>query len=457
MFLPQQIGRDTKPGKLYRLQKIAGQGAAVNENTMKKVKYLIIGAGVAGLTAANMLSGEDYLVLEKESVPGGYCRTIRRGEYVWDYGGHFFHFSHPDLKARFQEIVASEEMVHRKKNTKIYYHGEYVDYPFQKNIHQLTKEEMIDCLYDLFEKPEKEQYDHFLDMLYGKFGKSITEKFLRPYNEKLYACDLRELDVDAMGRFFPYADVREIVRNMKAPEDNSYNQRFLYPKMGAAVFIGKLLEGIEETRLHLNETVRSINIRNRRLETDQGTYAYDFLISSVPLNEFTDLTGTDLSEVKSELSYNQVLVLNLGFDRAPKDKDIHWIYIPDREINFYRAGFYNNIIGTENLSMYIEIGYPMEISVSCQEIERQLTATLENLKNMGILDGHRLVDWQPVVMNPAYVHITQKGQQAVSALKEQIEKQGVFLIGRYGSWRYCSIEDCMVEAMEAAGRIAKRP
>ena len=33
-------------------------------------------------------------------------------------------------------------------------------------------------------------------MLYGKFGVSIVEKFLRPYNEKLYAVDLRKLDKD---------------------------------------------------------------------------------------------------------------------------------------------------------------------------------------------------------------------------------------------------------------------
>lgn len=39
-------------------------------------------------------------------------------------------------------------------------------------------------------------------MLYEKFGKNISEKFLVPYNEKLYACDLNMLDSDAMGRFF---------------------------------------------------------------------------------------------------------------------------------------------------------------------------------------------------------------------------------------------------------------
>ena len=50
-------------------------------------------------------------------------------------------------------------------------------------------------------------------MLYAKFGKSIADKFLIPYNEKLYACDLDTLDPDAMGRFFPYADKEEIINN----------------------------------------------------------------------------------------------------------------------------------------------------------------------------------------------------------------------------------------------------
>ena len=56
-----------------------------------KVKTLIIGAGVSGLAAAHALGG-DYLIVEKENEVGGYCRTIRKAGFVWDYAGHFFHF-----------------------------------------------------------------------------------------------------------------------------------------------------------------------------------------------------------------------------------------------------------------------------------------------------------------------------------------------------------------------------
>jgi len=416
---------------------------------MKKIKYLILGAGVSGLSFANFLKNNDFLIIEKESKAGGYCRTTRVGDYVWDYAGHFFHFSHPELKTRFQEITASDDTVFRVKNTKIYYKDCYIDYPFQKNIHQLTKEEMIDCLYDLYTKKEKDKYENFLDMLYGKFGQGITQKFLRPYNEKLYACDLNNLDVNAMGRFFPYADVKDIILNMKASDNNSYNQTFLYPKQGAEVFVEKLLQRIPANNIHYEEKIVSVDTLRKVVQTDKDTYAYNYLISSLPLNRFVEMCDDSVYTDQSLFSYNQVLVFNLGFDQPSIDTEIHWIYVPDNSINFYRAGFYNNIIGNEKLSMYIEIGYPKDYQITQQEIEMQLQLTLDNLRKMKIINEHKVVYYQSIVMDPAYVHITQSGQKKVDELKSVFEERDIYLLGRYGQWKYCSIEDCMVDSLDA--------
>lgn len=68
---------------------------------MKKVKYLIIGGGISGLSFARNVSKESYLIVEKEKSLGGLCRTRYKGEYVWDYAGHFFHFSNPRIKSFF--------------------------------------------------------------------------------------------------------------------------------------------------------------------------------------------------------------------------------------------------------------------------------------------------------------------------------------------------------------------
>ncbi len=41
---------------------------------------------------------EDYLVLEAEREIGGWCKTVKKDGFVWDYSGHFFHFKHPEIE-----------------------------------------------------------------------------------------------------------------------------------------------------------------------------------------------------------------------------------------------------------------------------------------------------------------------------------------------------------------------
>lgn len=413
---------------------------------MKQVKYLIIGAGISGLTAANYLK-KDYLLIEKENEPGGYCRTIHRGDYVWDYAGHFFHFKTDEFRRLFHENIPEQDIISQTKRTKILYKGQLVDYPFQTNIHQLEKQEFIDCLYDLFQRKEKTEYSDFLDMLYGKFGKSIVEKFLKPYNEKLYACDLHQLDKDAMGRFFPYADIPQIIANMKREQDSSYNSTFLYPRNGAGSFLDVLYRRLDATKVRLGCTLTRVDAERKLAYTDGGEeISFEYLINTAPLNHFLAMLGTDTAlELNGRLSYNKVLVFNLGFSKKSAFKE-HWIYVPDKDVNYYRIGFYDNILSTDKLSMYVEIGYPKDAAV---DTEQQLALTLENLKRCGIVtEDNSLIASSTILMDPAYVHIRRDTEAAIAEMKRSLAVSGIHTIGRYGGWTYCSMEDCMLEAKE---------
>ncbi|MBQ9012807.1 MAG: FAD-dependent oxidoreductase [Bacilli bacterium] len=419
-----------------------------------KTKHLIIGAGISGLTFANYAKG-DYLIVEKENEVGGYCRTIKRNGYVWDYAGHFFHFNTEEFKKKFVDQMPKEDIIYNDKCTKILYKNKFIDFPFQTNIHQLEKEEFIDCLYDLFNKEEKENYDNFLDMLYGKFGKSIVHKFLKPYNEKLYAVDLTKLDVDAMGRFFPYADKEAIIKNMKKSEVNSYNASFLYPKGGAASFIEILYNKLDKNKVLLNTSVTKLDLDKKEATLSNGEVVeYENLINTMPLNNFLKLIGNH-DELLNEMSYNKVLVFNLGFDKAsPLCKEEHWIYIPSKECNYYRAGFYNNILGDEKLSMYIEIGYNKDDKITDNMIEKQLDLTLKNLKESGIIDDSmKLVDHETIIMDPAYVHVSTETTKKIDNLKDEFKSKDIYTIGRYGAWIYNSMEDSMLKAKELAEKL----
>jgi protoporphyrinogen oxidase len=146
------------------------------------------------------------------------------------------------------------------------------------------------------------------------------------------------------------------------------------------------------------------------------------------------------------LSSNKVAVLNLGFDSGTDIKS-HWRYFPSKDVSFYRVGFYNNILGQDRMSLYIEIGLQSENTANESEIIR---TALEDLKKVGIIKDQLLVDGEFIVMDPAYVHITEKSEKAYKEWCEEYNPMGMYSIGRYGAWTYCSIEDNIIQARETA-------
>lgn len=409
---------------------------------------LIIGAGISGLTYA-AATGNDYQIIEAEDQIGGYCKTIYKDGFIWDYSGHFFHFQHSELRDYVMQHISPDEMLTVQKHTQILYKDRHVDFPFQMNIHQLEQEEFIDCLYDLFSIPEGATSDTFKQMLYAKFGRSIAEKFLIPYNSKLYATDLDRLDVDAMGRFFPYADKEQIVRNFRHPEGKSYNATFLYPKDGCIRIVNSVASHVDMSRVSLGERLLSIDPATHTAVTDKRTLRYDRLISSMPLPKLLDLCGIDYN--KDIYTWNKVLVFNLGFDTKGPEKRNCWMYIPESKYIFYRVGFYDNIIGQDRMSLYVEIGFAKDQAVG--DIDSLLKRTIEDLRAAAIVTDQHLVAEHHVLMDPAYVHITKHSEEDKVEKMALLAQKDIYSIGRYGEWKYCSLEDNMHDAFTLAERL----
>jgi protoporphyrinogen oxidase len=414
-----------------------------------EVDTLIIGAGISGLaTAAALGRNANLAVVERDAEPGGYCKTVKQSGFVWDYSGHFFHFKHPDIEAWLRQRMPGQEVRAITKKSFIRYAGRLIDFPFQKNIHQLPQTEFIDCLYDLYfakgqqgpaaPKAPASVETNFKEMLFARFGRSIAEKFLIPYNEKLYATDLATLDKDAMGRFFPHADLTDIIRNMKQPDNATYNATFTYPRGGAIEYVKALLTEVEPHQLKLSEAVTAIDVERRVAKTAKSEYRYRRVVSSIPFPRLLELCGRSAAE--GTFSWNQVQVFNLGFD-SKGPRNVHWIYYPDRALPFYRVGFYDNIFDTDRMSLYVEVGLGRD-----GRGRKSLEEVLEGLRRDGVLTGQKLLAHHEVVMDPAYVHITQASNAAVRELRSSLSAKEVHSIGRYGGWTYCSIEDNIVEA-----------
>ena len=415
----------------------------------ERADAVAIGAGVSGLAFANAYAPKGaVVVLEADAEIGGYCKTVARDGFVWDYSGHFFHFKHPDIEAWLRARMPGQDVRTVDKRSLIRYRGRDIDFPFQKNIHQLDQAEFVECLVDLFFRPGGDAPPaSFADMLYRRLGKAITDKFLRPYNEKLYATDLNRLDPGAMGRFFPHADIADIIANMRpGARDAGYNATFTYPAGGAIQYIHALARDLAPGTIATGEPAIAIDMAARTVTTPRRTIGFTHLVSSAPLPQLAAMCGVAHAPV---FTSNKVLVFNLGFD-AKGPRGVHWMYFPDPACVFYRVGWYDNILDGDRMSLYVEIGAPSDASF---DIDALRDRVLADLRREGIVTTQHLVAHHHVVLDPAYAHITRASLAETARLRAVLAASGIYSVGRYGGWTYCSIEDNIVETRQLAAAL----
>src|SRR5438067_5445339 len=97
---------------------------------METHSTLILGAGLTGLSCAYHLGGE-YLLVEKESEPGGIVRTRNRHNgFLCDGTGHWLHLRNPYMAELVQKLLAGQLVEHERKAV-IHMAGAFTPYPFQ--------------------------------------------------------------------------------------------------------------------------------------------------------------------------------------------------------------------------------------------------------------------------------------------------------------------------------------
>ena len=104
----------------------------------------ILGGGLAGLVLASRL--KDAEVLEAERRVGGLCRTLSAEGFTFDPHGSHILFSRKAEAMRFYEELLGDNICRRRRNTKVYYKGRYVKYPFENGLSELPIEDNVACL-----------------------------------------------------------------------------------------------------------------------------------------------------------------------------------------------------------------------------------------------------------------------------------------------------------------------
>jgi len=408
---------------------------------METVETLILGGGLSGLAFAYYHDSDDVTLVEQNDQLGGKLRTIHKDGFTWDHAGHFLYFFSDEIEQTITGIV-QDTLLERQMQSHILSDGNLVDYPFYENIHQLSRYDFIECLHDLYNRPDPD--GSFRGELESKFGTAICQRFFWPYNSKLYSCDLNKLSSQHMGENFSdptFEDVLSSIAEQKQPEATFY-----YPANGVYSVVEGLANQLAPGVVRTGEQVTDVDITRKEVTTTQTTYRYEQLVSTIPLDTFVSLED----EVEEgPLDANKILVLNVGFDRDT-DIESHWIYVPDKDVNFHRLGFYNNIFDQDRMSLFIEVGFNQSETI---DIESEYEEALQHLERLKFIDRHQPISKSTVVMDRGYCYITPSSVDYVDKVRTKLREHDVFLAGRYAEWKYTNIEETIARSKELANSI----
>ena len=316
-------------------------------------EFLVLGGGISGLMAARSLEdrGHEVALLERSPGLGGLTRTVQVDKYCFDYTGHFLHLRRYPSPADIPFAgLDNADWMRVDRRSVCYIADTFIPAPLQYNIGLLPEPERSRCIESYRNRPVMSggQNPTFRDYVIAGFGEYLADLFLIPQNEKTMAIALNELSASALKRFFPKPDEvlveAGIDQRPKAAEE--YNSSFWYPRQGG---IGQLPEGLARglKQGFLNHEVVSIDPHAHRLNCRNGQeFSWQHIVSSLPLKVLCHCVKDEtLHELAHDLSHSTTIAFNLGCYGETPDVlgGIHWVYVPDRSIPFYRVGLYSNI------------------------------------------------------------------------------------------------------------------
>lgn len=421
---------------------------------MKK-NIIVIGSGISGLSISRMLQDNFAVtVLEKGDQTGGLIKCKRiDGNLFHLVGGHVFNSKNQAVLEWFWGYFNQEkEFLKATRNAKILLDDEFIGYPIENFIYQLP-EENIECIVkDLLriaaEKTDPTSKNNFEFFLKESFGETLYNIYFGPYNTKLWNTDMGSIPLDWLNGKLPMPDISDILTNniLKKAEDKMVHSTFYYPvRDGSQFIIDRLAQGLD---IHLSYEITSIEYDNGVLSVNNRDRLSDCLIYSGDVRKLhsiihiADKALSDALETVKDLRSNGTSNVLCETD----DTDISWLYLPEKKFSAHRIIYTGNFSKTNNegsnrKTCVVEFAGKKDQNSMLEEI-KMLPGNLEPLES----------NFEP----DSYIIHQSDTRQKIHALKTQLAKYNIFLLGRFAEWEYYNMDKCIESAMELSGFLSEK-
>nr|WP_245249576.1 FAD-dependent oxidoreductase [Methanolinea mesophila] len=433
-----------------------------------------MGGGLTGVTLSRLLTetGDEVTVLEAASRIGGLCRSRTEQGFTFDAGGSHIIFSRDCEVLSFMVDALRGNRNERIRNTKIFYKGRYVKYPFENGLAGLPKDDLFFCINEFIktliaeEKGELAPPENFRDWIYFTFGKGIAECYMVPYNEKIWNFPVGKMSHHWVEGRVPRPPVEDVIKSAIGIETEGYTHQavFTYPVTGGIeAVIRAIAEPVRET-IRTNFPVRSVKREDDEWVIGDGDSEIraERLISTIPLQNLipalNDVPLTVAEAVKN-LKYNSVACIFIGI--RGEVPPYSWVYLPDPETGLMnRISFPSNyspgVAPEGHGSILAEITYNEGDAVSLMSDQDLISHVTLSLEKMGVIDRTRVVYSGVERQEFAYVVYDLDYQKNIRIIRDYFDRVGIDLVGRFSQFEYLNMDGCIRSAMNYAGNLACR-
>jgi protoporphyrinogen oxidase len=448
-------------------------------------KTIIIGAGPAGLTAANELLalGRSAEVYEKDAVVGGISRTAEYRGYRFDIGGHRFFTKVPAVQKLWEEVLG-EDFLERPRLSRIYYNDRFFDYPL-KPLNALRglgpiEAGRVGLSYLWAQWAPHPTENNFEEWVCNRFGRRLYEVFFKTYTEKVWGMPCTEISADWAAQRIKNLDLFKAVKNSLIGSVGDREvittliDRFHYPRLGPGMMWERLTARLREsgTPVHLETPAKLVHHRDSRItavtvEAPGGEgnreLPADHVISSMPLREllssFSPPPPAEILQAASRLLYRDFLTVVLIVKQEEVFPD-NWIYIHSPDVRVGRVQNFGSwspemVPDASTTSLGLEYFVQQGDDLWSSPDEALLELAARELAVLGLVSEKDVVDGTVVRMPKAYPVYDDAYKEVLALIRGYLAGfPNLQVIGRNGQHRYNNQDHSMVAGMLAARNVA---
>lgn len=404
-------------------------------------KIIVIGAGISGMSIANLLKDRyNVVILEKANRPGGMIKCDRvNGHLFHRTGGHVFNTKRKDVLNWFWEQFDREtEFIKADRNSVVSMaDGRIVAYPIENHAYQFSDDMMKRFIQDLISmaanKPKEPT--NFEEFLRSRFGETLYKEYFKPYNEKIWRRPLTNVPLSWLAGKLPMPTLEEIIyNNFNHIEEKQFvHSSFYYPKNNGSQFIADRLA--KDLNIRYNTDVKSIEKNENGWlvngeQCDKVIFCGNIkdlpiIVKNVDLNDFKE--GIQLLE-----AHGTTTVL-CEID----DNPYSWIYMPSLEHKAHRIICTGNFAPSNRNNGTMSATIEFTDYISKEDILNNLKKIPCNPKYL----AHNYCEYTYPIQSPGT-------REFINHIKKYCEAKGLYLLGRFAEWEYYNMDVAMGAALD---------